>query len=131
MYLYLFYIDFPIIAVKQQNFSDVYTETTVRFELNVTSQTPVQSVRWEKSNTSDILTRSTVNITDDRILGGTIGDPSITISNVSVADTGYYLFTATNVYGPSYMGFLLNVTLRKWIGLLFFEALVSMRFCFH
>lgn len=90
----------------------------------------MQSVRWEKSNTSDILTRSTVNITDDRILGGTIGDPSITISNVSVADTGYYLFTATNVYGPSYMGFLLNVTLRKWIGLLFFEAIVSMRFFF-
>lgn len=126
-----FYIDFPIITVKQQNFSDVYTETTVSFELNVTSNTPVESVSWEKSNTSYFFTRSPVNITDDRILGGTIDDPSLTISNVSVADTGYYRFTATNADGPSYMEFLLNVTLRKWIGLSFFEELASMRFFFQ
>ncbi|XP_034301112.2 immunoglobulin superfamily member 10 isoform X1 [Magallana gigas] len=102
----------PVITTEQQYFYDVYTESTVNFELNVTSNLPVLSVTWEKSVVSYFYYASTVNITDDRIFGGTIDDPSLTIGNISLADTSYYRFTATNADGSRSVVFYLSVNLH-------------------
>lgn len=77
------------------------------------------SVTWEKS-VSYFYYTSQVNITDDRIFGGTIDDPSLTITNISLADTGYYRFTATNADGSRSVVFYLSVNLRKWVLFSFF-----------
>ncbi|XP_052695102.1 immunoglobulin superfamily member 10-like isoform X1 [Crassostrea angulata] len=101
-----------VITTEQQYFYDVYTESTVNFELNVTSNLPVLWVSWEKSVVSYFYNASTVNITVDRIFGGTIDDPSLTISNISLADTGYYRFTATNAGGSRSVVFYISVNLH-------------------
>ncbi|XP_052695105.1 hemicentin-1-like isoform X2 [Crassostrea angulata] len=101
-----------VITTEQQYFYDVYTESTVNFELNVTSNLPVLWVSWEKSVVSYFYNASTVNITVDRIFGGTIDDPALTISNISLADTGYYRFTATNAGGSRSVVFYISVNLR-------------------
>lgn len=112
--LYIAFLGLPVITTEQQYFYDVYTESTVNFELNVTSNLPVLSVTWEKSIVSYFYYASTVNITDDRIFGGTIDDPSLTIGNISLADTSYYRFTATNADGSRSVVFYLSVNLREW-----------------
>lgn len=113
--LYIASLGLPVITTEQQYFYDVYTESTVNLELNVTSNLPLLSVTWEKSVVSYFYYASTVNITDDRIFGGTIDDPSLTISNISLADTSYYRFTATNADGSRSAVFYLSVNLREWV----------------
>lgn len=46
-----------------------------------------------------------VKTTQNRIFEGTINDPSLTISSVTMADIDYYRFNATNAVGSRFVVF--------------------------
>lgn len=65
---------------------------------------------------------------DHIIIGGTIDDPSLTISNVTVAVTDNNELTAKKVNGSYLVLICSSVNLCKWDGTLFYETLVSLNY---
>ncbi|XP_062573589.1 LOW QUALITY PROTEIN: hemicentin-1-like [Saccostrea cucullata] len=102
----------PTILTGRRYFYNIYTETNLTFEVNITSELPMVSVSWEKRSASYPYTYTLIDVTDSRFSGGTMNVPSLTINSVRGVDAGYFRFNATNEDGTRSRTFYLQINLR-------------------
>ncbi|XP_061186534.1 hemicentin-1-like [Saccostrea echinata] len=105
-------IRLPIITTQQKYFYNIYSETNLTFEVNITSELPLVSVSWEKRSNYPY-TYTLIDTTDSRFSGGLINDPSLTFNSVRGVDAGYFRFNATNIDGTTSITFYLGLNLRR------------------
>jgi hypothetical protein len=86
---------------------NVIEDHNITLSCNVSGVPDVYDVSWTMDTTSG-------SVNSDRLTGGTITDPSLTVGDTELGDTGWYTCSATNLAGTTYGKPLhLNVTESK------------------
>lgn len=88
-------IDIPIVEIGSGALNSSYGDS-VTLECNVSSQTALHKIYWERNSSGNVIT-----ISSDLagINGVTIESPGLTINVTTLSDSGFYTCVAENSYG--------------------------------
>jgi len=104
---------------------NVIEDHNITLSCNVSGVPDVYAVSWTMNTTSG-------SVNSDRLAGGTITDPSLTVENTELGDTGWYTCTATNLAGTTYgKPLYLNVTESKLLLYLKYVMLKSEKYLIY
>lgn len=81
------------------NYSE-HRGSNVTFRVNVTSTSGLTDVFWEGRNTTTYFF-TPIDMSDNRLQGGNISVPSLTILDLDLSDGAYYRMKATNQDGTA------------------------------
>ena len=73
---------------------NVIEDHNITLSCNVSGVPDVYDVSWTMDTTSG-------SVNSDRLTGGTITDPSLTVGDTELGDTGWYTCSATNLAGTT------------------------------
>jgi len=73
---------------------NVIEDHNITLSCNVSGVPDVYDVSWTMDTTSG-------SVNSDRLTGGTITDPSLTVEDTELGDTGWYTCSATNLAGTT------------------------------
>lgn len=96
----LYCIDVPSVVIGSG--SAVVYGGQVTISCSISSNPSAQSMSWQKT-LGGVTTTLDIGI-NPRYQGGTLSDPSLTISNVNLDDKGDYRCLATNIVGTGQSG---------------------------